>query len=60
MQPRRQISISGLIIAAFLFMGVILVVSEDEKHYWMLLPLIPMLAFLIWDRVRKESTEVGD
>ncbi len=60
MQPRRHISVSGLIIAAFVFMSAIIFLSEDKKHYWTLLPFIPLLIFLIWEGMRKQSADMGD
>jgi len=60
MQLNRNISISGLMISAFIFMSAIVFLSEDEKHYWTLLLFIPVLLFFIWEAIRKKSADMGE
>ena len=60
MQPSRHISVSGLIISAFVFMSGIVFLTEGEKHYWTLLLFLPLLLFLVWVGMRKESVDIGD
>jgi hypothetical protein len=61
MPPKqRHISVSGLIISAFIFMSAIVFLSEDETYYWTLLLFLPLLLLLVQNGMRKESADVGD
>jgi len=61
MQPKkRHISVSGLLISAFVFMSAIVFLTEDDKYYWTLLLFIPVLLFLVWDAMWKGSFDIRD
>jgi hypothetical protein len=57
---QRHISVSGLIISAFVFMSAIVFLSEDETYYWTLLLFVPLLLFFVWNGMHKESADTGD
>ena len=61
MQPKkRHISVSGLIISTFVFMSAIVFLTEGEKYYWTLLLFIPVILFLSWDAMGKDSFDIRD
>ena len=60
MKLSKHISVSGLMILAFVLMSAIVFLTEDQQHYWTLLLFIPLLLFLTWMVIRKESPDMGE
>ena len=60
MKLSEHISISGLVILAFVLMSAIVFLTEDQRHHWTLLLFIPLLLLLTWKVMRKESADIGE